>query len=183
MRVRLWINERAEIVSMAESRPGRPRKWASNAERMRAYRAVERERREALRGQHDISEMAERVVTHGRARSAVATGRAPPTAHRTTRDRARRPSDGCHFFDARVGRDRRVVTCRASTARTRATAPPLTEPRAAAAVPQDSAGQFGPRRPTSTRVVIRDITASLSIPMTTDIAPTATATVHELPSF
>jgi excisionase family DNA binding protein len=31
------------------------------------------------------------------------------------------------------------------------------------------------------QVVIRDITASLSIPMTTDIAPTATATVHELP--
>ena len=51
------------MVRMAESRPGRPRKWASNAERMRAYRAVERERREALRGQHDISEMAERVVT------------------------------------------------------------------------------------------------------------------------
>ena len=48
---------------MAENRPGRPRKWANNAERMRAYRAVERERREALRGQHDISEMAERVVT------------------------------------------------------------------------------------------------------------------------
>jgi excisionase family DNA binding protein len=31
------------------------------------------------------------------------------------------------------------------------------------------------------RVVIRDITASLSIPMTIDTAPTATATVHELP--
>ena len=31
------------------------------------------------------------------------------------------------------------------------------------------------------RVVIRDVTASLSIPMTTDTAPTATATVHELP--
>jgi hypothetical protein len=48
---------------MAENRPGRPRKWASNAERMRVYRAVERERREALRGQHNIAEMAERVVT------------------------------------------------------------------------------------------------------------------------
>ena len=48
---------------MAENRPGRPRKWANNAERMRVYRAVERERREALRGQHDISEMAERVAT------------------------------------------------------------------------------------------------------------------------
>ena len=47
---------------MAENRPGRPRKWTSNAERMRAYRAVDRERREALRGRHDISEMAERVV-------------------------------------------------------------------------------------------------------------------------
>ena len=48
---------------MAENRPGRPRKWANNAERMRAYRSVERERREALRGHHDIAEMAERVVT------------------------------------------------------------------------------------------------------------------------
>jgi predicted nucleic acid-binding Zn-ribbon protein len=47
---------------MAEHRADRPRKWASNAERMRAYRAVERERREALRGHHDISDMAERVV-------------------------------------------------------------------------------------------------------------------------
>jgi hypothetical protein len=43
-------------------RPGRPRKWISNAERMRAYRAVERARREALRGHHDVGEMAERVV-------------------------------------------------------------------------------------------------------------------------
>ena len=51
------------MVRMVENRPGRPRKWASNAERMRAYRAVERARREALRGQHDTSEMAERVVT------------------------------------------------------------------------------------------------------------------------
>ena len=47
---------------MTENGPGRPRKWSSNAERMRAYRAVERQRREALRGKHDISEMAERVV-------------------------------------------------------------------------------------------------------------------------
>ena len=47
---------------MAENRPGRPRKWTDNAERMRAYRAVEREHREALRGHHDIAEMAERVV-------------------------------------------------------------------------------------------------------------------------
>lgn len=30
-------------------------------------------------------------------------------------------------------------------------------------------------------MVIRDVTASLSIPMTTDIAPTATTTVHHLP--
>ena len=42
--------------------PGRPRKWASNAERMRAYRASERERRDALRGQHSTAELAERVV-------------------------------------------------------------------------------------------------------------------------
>ena len=48
---------------MTDNRPGRPRKWTSNAERMRAYRAVERERREALRGHPDIAEMAERVVT------------------------------------------------------------------------------------------------------------------------
>ena len=47
---------------MTESGPGRPRKWASNAERMRAYRAVERERREALRGQHSTAEMAERLI-------------------------------------------------------------------------------------------------------------------------
>jgi hypothetical protein len=47
---------------MTDSRPGRPRKWTSNAERMRAYRAVERERREAVRGHHDIAEMAERIV-------------------------------------------------------------------------------------------------------------------------
>ena len=50
------------MVCLAENRPGRPRKWASNAERMRAYRAVERERREALRGHHDVAEMAERLV-------------------------------------------------------------------------------------------------------------------------
>jgi len=42
--------------------PGRPRKWASNAERMRAYRAVERERRDALKGKHSAAELAERVV-------------------------------------------------------------------------------------------------------------------------
>ncbi len=42
--------------------PGRPRKWADNAERMRAYRASERERRDALRGDHSVSELAERVV-------------------------------------------------------------------------------------------------------------------------
>ena len=47
---------------MTDSRPGRPHKWTSNAERMRAYRAVERERRAALRGHHDIADMAERVV-------------------------------------------------------------------------------------------------------------------------
>ena len=29
---------------------------------MRAYRAVERERREAVRGHHDVAEMAERIV-------------------------------------------------------------------------------------------------------------------------
>ena len=51
-----------EPERMTEHRAGRPRKWASNAERMRAYRAVERERREALRGRHDIAQMAERVV-------------------------------------------------------------------------------------------------------------------------
>ena len=61
--MRSGINERAKMVCVAEIRPVRPRKWANNAERMRAYRAVERERREALRGQYDISEMAERVVT------------------------------------------------------------------------------------------------------------------------
>ena len=60
--MRWWINERAKMVCMAEIRPGRPRKWANNAERMRAYRAVERQRREALRGQHDIAEMAKRIV-------------------------------------------------------------------------------------------------------------------------
>ncbi len=48
---------------MTDSRPGRPRKWTSNAELMRAYRAVERERREAVRGHHDIAEMAERIAT------------------------------------------------------------------------------------------------------------------------
>jgi len=42
--------------------PGRPRKWTSNAERMRAYRAVERERRDALKGKHSAAELAERVV-------------------------------------------------------------------------------------------------------------------------
>ena len=47
---------------MTENRPGRPRKWTSNAERMRAYRAVERVRREALSENHDVAEMAERVV-------------------------------------------------------------------------------------------------------------------------
>ena len=45
-----------------EPGPGRPRKWADNAERMRAYRAGERERRDALRGDHTTSELAERVV-------------------------------------------------------------------------------------------------------------------------
>jgi hypothetical protein len=48
---------------MTENPPGRPRKWTSNAERMRAYRAVERVRREAFSGNHDATEMAERVVT------------------------------------------------------------------------------------------------------------------------
>lgn len=33
-----------------------------NAERMRAYRERERQRREALRGQHTTAEMAERIV-------------------------------------------------------------------------------------------------------------------------
>jgi len=42
--------------------PGRPRKWASDAERMRAYRAVERERRDALKGSHQAAQLAERVV-------------------------------------------------------------------------------------------------------------------------
>jgi len=42
--------------------PGRPRKWADNAERMRAYRAGERERRDALRGDQSVAELAERVV-------------------------------------------------------------------------------------------------------------------------
>jgi len=51
------------MVSMVEQPgPGRPRKWADNAERMRAYRAGERERREALRGDHSVAELAERVV-------------------------------------------------------------------------------------------------------------------------
>ena len=42
--------------------PGRPRKWASNAERMRAYRANERERRDALKGSHSTAGLAERVI-------------------------------------------------------------------------------------------------------------------------
>lgn len=42
--------------------PGRPRKWASNAERMRAVRAVERQRRDALRGDHSVAELAARIV-------------------------------------------------------------------------------------------------------------------------
>jgi hypothetical protein len=42
--------------------PGRPRKWASNAERMRAYRASEREQRDALKGKHSTAELAELVV-------------------------------------------------------------------------------------------------------------------------
>lgn len=42
--------------------PGRPRKWADDAERMRAYRAAERERRDALRGDQTTGELAERVV-------------------------------------------------------------------------------------------------------------------------
>ncbi len=51
------------MIGMVEQPgPGRPRKWASNAERMRAYRAGERERREALRGDHSVTELAERVV-------------------------------------------------------------------------------------------------------------------------
>jgi hypothetical protein len=51
------------MVGMADQPgPGRPRKWASNAERMRAYRAGERERREALRGDHSVAGLAERVV-------------------------------------------------------------------------------------------------------------------------
>lgn len=45
-----------------ETGPGRPRKWANNTERMRAYRARERERRDALRGDHSVTELAERVV-------------------------------------------------------------------------------------------------------------------------
>ena len=51
------------MVGMAEQPgPGRPRKWADNAERMRAYRAGERERRDALKGNHTTVELAERVV-------------------------------------------------------------------------------------------------------------------------
>lgn len=51
------------MVGMGEQPgPGRPRKWASNAERMRAYRAAERERRDALKGKHSTAEIAERVV-------------------------------------------------------------------------------------------------------------------------
>jgi hypothetical protein len=51
------------MVGMSEQPgPGRPRKWASNAERMRAYRAAERKRREALKGKHSTAELAERVV-------------------------------------------------------------------------------------------------------------------------
>lgn len=42
--------------------PGRPRKWADNAERMRAYRAGERQRRDALRDDQTTDELAERVV-------------------------------------------------------------------------------------------------------------------------
>ena len=51
------------MVDMAnETGPGRPRKWANNTERMRAYRARERERRDPLRGDHTTAELTERVV-------------------------------------------------------------------------------------------------------------------------
>ena len=42
--------------------PGRPRKWADNAERMRAYRTVQRQQRDALHGDTDTVALARRVV-------------------------------------------------------------------------------------------------------------------------
>lgn len=51
------------MIGMVEQPgPGRPRKWASNAERMRAYRAGGRERREALKGNNTTDELAARIV-------------------------------------------------------------------------------------------------------------------------
>ncbi len=98
-------------------RPGRPRKWA---------RAVERERREALRGHHDIAEMAERVValTAERDRLWQQVVRLQQCIAQLENALAGRPMDATP--STRPGRDRRVVTCRTSTARTRATAPTLT---------------------------------------------------------
>jgi hypothetical protein len=50
------------IGMVDQTGPGRPRKWADNAERMRAYRASEHERRDPLRGDHSVVELAGRVV-------------------------------------------------------------------------------------------------------------------------
>ena len=150
------------MARMAEIRPGRPRKWASNAERMRAYRAVERERREALRGQHDIAEMANassrsRPSEIGCGNRSCASNSASPNL----RTRSAGHPHGCHFLDviapASGGAPARVVTCRTSTrsnadakqrrrchgnraVRTRA---PSTRPGSSVTLP----------RPTSTRVV------------------------------
>ena len=51
------------MVGMADQTgPGRPRKWADNAERMRAYRTIQRQQRDALHGDLDAVALARRVV-------------------------------------------------------------------------------------------------------------------------
>ena len=58
-----WIDARAKMVGMADQTgPGRPFKWADNAERMRAYRVAQREQRDALHGDLDAVALARRVV-------------------------------------------------------------------------------------------------------------------------
>lgn len=51
--------------------PGRPRKWASDAERMRAYRARQRAEREALERRADQGELFERFRAVTRERDAL----------------------------------------------------------------------------------------------------------------
>lgn len=53
--------EQAGSAKQPKRGRGRPRKWASDAERVRAWRAAERARRQLMRGEVDVGAMAEKL--------------------------------------------------------------------------------------------------------------------------